>query len=105
MGTTRTTSEINQHRRRFFGAAAMTVAAAQLGIGRSASAQPGRTEATQPPVAKSRAHTSFEMLGSTDRQHRSGALARALQGPGLREWLSDQQPGSRQDAVAAKGRA
>ena len=44
-------------------------------------------------------------LGSADRQHRRGALAGALQGHGLRERLSDRQPGSRQDAAAAEGRA
>jgi pimeloyl-ACP methyl ester carboxylesterase len=66
MGTSRATREINQHRRQFFGAAAMTVAAAQFGFGSSASAQPGRTEATQPPVARSGAHTSFETLKQID---------------------------------------
>ena len=40
-------------------------------------------------------------LGRADRRHRRGALAGALQGAGLRERLSDRQPGSRQDAAAA----
>ena len=40
-----------------------------------------------------------------DGQHHGGALAGTLQGHGVRERLSDRQPGSRQDAVAAKGRA
>ena len=44
-------------------------------------------------------------LGRADRQHRRGALAGALQGHGLGERLSDRQPGSRQDAAAAEGRA
>ena len=44
-------------------------------------------------------------LGRADGRHHRGALAGALQGPGLRERLSDRQPGSRQDAVAAQGRA
>ena len=44
-------------------------------------------------------------LGRADRQHRRGALAGALQGAGLRQRLSDRQPGSRQDAAAAQGRA
>ena len=44
-------------------------------------------------------------LGRADRRHHRGALAGALQGPGLRQRLSDRQPGSRQDAVAAEGRA
>ena len=43
-------------------------------------------------------------LGGADRQHRCGALARALQGHGVRERLSDRQPGGRQDAVAPAGR-
>jgi pimeloyl-ACP methyl ester carboxylesterase len=38
MGTIGASEEINQHRRQFFGAAAMTVAAAQLGMASSASA-------------------------------------------------------------------
>ena len=42
-------------------------------------------------------------LGRADGQHHRGALAGALQGHGLRERLSDRQPGSQQDAVAAKG--
>ena len=44
-------------------------------------------------------------LGRADGQHHRGALAGALQGHGLRERLSDRQPGSRQDAAAAEGRA
>ncbi len=43
-------------------------------------------------------------LGRADGRHRRGALARALQGAGLRQRLSDRQPGRRQDAVAAQGR-
>ena len=43
--------------------------------------------------------------GARHGQHRRGALAGALQGHGIRERLSDRQPGGRQDAVAAKGRA
>ena len=44
-------------------------------------------------------------LGRTERGYRRGAVAGALQGPGRRERLSDRQPGSRPDAVAAGGRA
>ena len=40
-------------------------------------------------------------LGRADGQHRRGALARALQGHGFGERLSDRQPGSGQGAVAA----
>ncbi len=42
-------------------------------------------------------------LGRADSQHHRRALAGALQGHGLRERLSDRQPGSRQDAVATTG--
>ena len=41
-------------------------------------------------------------LGRAHRQHHGGALAGALQGHGLRQRLSDRQPGSGQDAVAAE---
>ncbi len=41
--------------------------------------------------------------GRQDGGHRGGAMARALQGAGLRQRLSDRQPGSRQGALASKG--
>ena len=44
-------------------------------------------------------------LGRADRQHRRRALAGALQGAGLRQRLSDRQPGGQQAAAAAEGRA
>ena len=44
-------------------------------------------------------------LGRADRRHHRGALAGALQGAGLGERLSDRQPGGRQGAAAAGGRA
>ena len=43
--------------------------------------------------------------GARAGQRRRGALARALQGHGFREWPPDRQPRSQQDAVAADGRA
>ena len=43
-------------------------------------------------------------LGRAHGQHRRGALARARQGHGVRQRLSDRQPGGRQDAAAAQGR-
>jgi len=43
--------------------------------------------------------------GARTAKHHRGALARALQGHGIRERISHRQPGSRPDAVAAKGRA
>ena len=197
--------DIDHHRRRFFGTAAMTLAAAQLGLIGSADAQSGKAKAANLPAIKPGTHTSFASLkqidagvlnvgyaeagpadgpvghpaawlalrhlqlcrcraaagvgrlpgdrpvsarlwhdaisferygpqrpavggrrryhrfdgraqdresdarrlrlGRADGQHRRGALAGALQGHGLRERLSDRQPGSRQGAVAAEGRA
>ena len=44
-------------------------------------------------------------LGRPDGQHRRGAVAGALQGAGLGQRLSDRQPGGRQEAAAAEGRA
>ena len=44
-------------------------------------------------------------LGRTVGRYRRGAVARALRWPGVGERLSDRQPGSRQDPVAAEGRA
>ena len=41
-------------------------------------------------------------MGRPDGQHHRGPLARALQSDGVRERLSDRQPGGRQDAAAAK---
>jgi nitrous oxide reductase len=40
MDTTKTSDDIDLHRRRFFGTAALTIAAAQLGMIGSADAQP-----------------------------------------------------------------
>ena len=205
MDTIKMPEEINTDRRRFFGAAAVTVAAAQLGMIGSAAAQSGETKPASLPAVKPGTNTSFGpteadrcrrpecrlrrgrsrrrssshsaarlalrhsqlcrcrpfaglgrlpgdrsvparlwhdaisferngpqrpavgarrrsqglsgrsqdreadprrlRLGSADRQHLRGALAGALQGHGLGERLSDRQPGSRQDAVAAEGRA
>jgi pimeloyl-ACP methyl ester carboxylesterase len=50
--------EIN-HRRRLFGAAAMTLAAAQLGVTGSAMAQSGKTSAAGVPAIKPGTNTSF----------------------------------------------
>ncbi|MBB6144533.1 pimeloyl-ACP methyl ester carboxylesterase [Silvibacterium bohemicum] len=59
MNTIRTSKEIDYDRRRFLGAAAMTVAAANFGIGSSADAQPGKVTATATYTAP---HTSFSSL-------------------------------------------
>jgi len=61
---------INRHRRRFLGATAATVAAAQLNLIGSAAAQAGRTAATRLPAVKPGANTSFGTL----RQIAAGVL-------------------------------
>ena len=58
--------DINQHRRRFLGAATATVAAAQLGIIGSATAQPAKTGAKQLPAIKPGTNTSFGPLKQID---------------------------------------
>ena len=54
--------EINHHRRGFCGTAALTIAAAQLGITGLASAQPSNTKPTQLPAIKPGTNTSFRSL-------------------------------------------
>ena len=54
--------EIDRHRRRFFGTAAMTLAAAQLGMVGAADAQPGKTKPIQMPAIKRGTNTSFASL-------------------------------------------
>jgi pimeloyl-ACP methyl ester carboxylesterase len=62
-----TTSEkIDWHRRRFLGAAAVTVAAAPLGMIGPANAQAGRTTRTQLPAIKPGTNTSFGPLKQID---------------------------------------
>jgi pimeloyl-ACP methyl ester carboxylesterase len=58
--------EINRQRRRFLGAAAVAVAAAQLGTVGSAAAQPGKAKATRLPAVKPGTHTSFGPLKQID---------------------------------------
>src|SRR5262249_31313842 len=58
--------EINRHRRRFFGTAAMTIAAAKLGMIGSADAQSSKTKPAQLPAIKRGAHTSFASLKQID---------------------------------------
>jgi pimeloyl-ACP methyl ester carboxylesterase len=57
---------IDRHRRRFFGAAAMTVAAAQFGMMESAAAQTGDTGAAILPPMKRGTNTSFPSLKQID---------------------------------------
>ena len=58
--------EINQDRRRLFGAAAMTIAAAQLGIFGSAAAQPGKTKPADLPAMKPGTNKSFGPVKQID---------------------------------------
>jgi pimeloyl-ACP methyl ester carboxylesterase len=57
---------IDHRRRRFFGAAALTVAAAQLGMIGSADAQPGNAKPAQLPAIKPGTNTSFAALKQID---------------------------------------
>ena len=66
MDTIKIADEIDHHRRRFFGAAAMTIAAAQFGISRSANAQTGGTNPTRLPAIKPGSNTSFASLEQID---------------------------------------
>jgi pimeloyl-ACP methyl ester carboxylesterase len=58
--------EINRARRSFFGAAAMTIATAQLLLGGSADAQPGKSKAANLPKTRPGTHTSFGALKQID---------------------------------------
>src|SRR3954447_23325899 len=63
MDTLRTTENIDQDRRRFFGAAAMTAAAAQFGMLAFANAQPAKAKLS---AIKPGTHTSFGPLKQID---------------------------------------
>src|SRR5262249_20913963 len=58
--------EINQDRRRFFGAMAMTIAAAQLGMTGSAQAQSGKIPPADLPTIKPGMNTPFGALKQID---------------------------------------
>jgi pimeloyl-ACP methyl ester carboxylesterase len=66
MDRIRMPEEINHHRRRFLGIAAMTIAAGQLGMTGFAEAQPSRTKSTQLPTVKPGTNTSFASLKQID---------------------------------------
>ncbi|PKA38831.1 alpha/beta hydrolase [Rhizobium sullae] len=63
-------SEINHQRRRFFGMAALTVAAVEFGLGRTAGAQSPQVPVAALPAVKAGTHISFETL----KQVRTGVL-------------------------------
>jgi pimeloyl-ACP methyl ester carboxylesterase len=62
MGTIKKPEEINHHRRRFFGAAALTIAAAEFAMIGSADAQSSKTNPANIPPIKPGTHTSFGPL-------------------------------------------
>jgi pimeloyl-ACP methyl ester carboxylesterase len=66
MDTTKMPERIDHDRRRFFGAAAMTVATAQLALSRAADAQPGKTKLVDLPRVKPGTHTTFGPLKQID---------------------------------------
>src|SRR5712672_2113974 len=66
MGKIHMPEHIDHHRRRFFGAAAMTVAAGHLAMVRSADAQSSRTRAADLPKIKPGTNTSFGALKQID---------------------------------------
>jgi pimeloyl-ACP methyl ester carboxylesterase len=66
MDTIKTSEEINHRRRRFFGAAAMTMAGAQLALSRSALAQGGKAKPAEMAKAKAGTHNSFTALKQID---------------------------------------
>src|SRR5271155_4867721 len=65
MNASRVSEDINHPRRRFIGAAAMTVAAAQFGMGGSADAQTGATKPNLPAI-KPGTNTTFAPLKQID---------------------------------------
>jgi pimeloyl-ACP methyl ester carboxylesterase len=66
MDTTKIPEEINDDRRRFFGTAAMTLAAAQLVMSGKAEAEPGQKKLAEIPKIKPGTHTSFAPLKQID---------------------------------------
>jgi pimeloyl-ACP methyl ester carboxylesterase len=62
----KTSEQIDQYRRRFFGTAAITIAAAQLGIIGSAAAQFDKAKSTRLPAIKPGTNTSFGSLKQID---------------------------------------
>jgi pimeloyl-ACP methyl ester carboxylesterase len=66
MARTKMSKEIDRDRRRFFGAAAMTIAAAQLGMISSADAQSSKPKSTRLSAVKQGRHTSFASLKQID---------------------------------------
>ncbi len=66
MNTIKISEAINHHRRRFLGAAAMTIAAGELGMTGSADAQSNKAKPADVPAIKPGANTSFSSLKQID---------------------------------------
>jgi pimeloyl-ACP methyl ester carboxylesterase len=66
MDTTKASEAINRDRRRFFGTAAMTIAAAQFGMLASANAQTSKTKPAKLPAIKPGTNRSFGPLKQID---------------------------------------
>jgi len=66
MGTIKMSQDINHDRRRFLGTAAMTVAAAQLGMIGFSAAQSSKPKPATVPAIKPGTHTSFGSLKQID---------------------------------------
>jgi pimeloyl-ACP methyl ester carboxylesterase len=66
MDTIKISDEINRDRRRFFGTAAMTIAAAQFALSGSADAQSSKTKPADLPRIKPGTNTSFASLKQID---------------------------------------
>ncbi len=66
MDTIKTAEDITWHRRRFLGAAGVTIAAAQFGVISSAAAQPANTGAKRLPAIKPGTNTSLGALKQID---------------------------------------
>jgi len=66
MDPIKTAEEINRDRRRFFGTAAMTIAATQFALSGSADAQPMKTKSAEMSRIKPGTHTSFGALKQID---------------------------------------
>jgi pimeloyl-ACP methyl ester carboxylesterase len=66
MDTVKNPEQINQNRRRFFGTAAMTIAAAQLTLTGSAQAESEKAKPADLPRVKAGTHTSFAPLKQVD---------------------------------------
>ena len=74
MDKIKTSEDIDHHRRRFFGTAAMAVAAAQFGMAGFAAAQPGKHKQSDLPTIRPGMHT-FTALSTSHRCWRRQATA------------------------------